>query len=337
VSDVDAALVDAALVDAAGAVAAATSVALACHVNPDGDALGSMLALGIALRDMGKHVVASWGSEPFETPAAYAELPGLDLLVPASEFPVAPPLLVTFDTGSADRLGSLADRVPAADHVVVLDHHATNTGFGTVNVIDQTAAATAVMVVELLDHHGCPLTADVAAPVYTGLVTDTGSFKYAATTPAVHELAARLLETGIAHDEISRQIWDTAPFGYVKLLGLVCARAVLEPDEVGGLGLVWTAIGIEDLERFGLGLSDVEGVIDVVRTTREAEVAVVLKTDPEDGLLKVSTRSKGAVDVGAVCASFGGGGHRFAAGFTSDASLPDTMERLRAALASPNA
>src|SRR5689334_13462874 len=113
-----------------------------------------MLALGIALRSLGKHVVASWGSEPFEVPSAYASLPGLDLLVPASEFPAAPALLVTFDTGSADRLGSLADRVPAAGNVIVLDHHASNTGFGTVNVIDHSAAATAVMVVELLDRLG---------------------------------------------------------------------------------------------------------------------------------------------------------------------------------------
>jgi phosphoesterase RecJ-like protein len=266
-------------------------------------------------------------------PAQYAFLPGLDLLSPPASFPEKPALLVTFDTGSVDRLGALADRVAAAEHVLVIDHHATNTCFGTVNVIDRGAAATAVVVVELLDLMHCPLTAEIAAPVYTGLVTDTGSFKYAATTPSVHRLAARLLETGIPHDEISRQIWDTAPFGYVKLLGLVCARAVLEADEVGGLGLVWTAVGADDLNGYDLALSDVEGVIDVVRTTREAEVAAVLKTDPVDGLLKVSTRSKGAVDVGAVCASLGGGGHRFAAGFTSDASLPETLDRLRCALA----
>jgi phosphoesterase RecJ-like protein len=119
----------------------------------------------------------------------------------------------------------------------------------------------------------------------------------------------------------------------VKTLGLVCARAVLEEDEVGGLGLVWTAIGAEDLHRHDLALSDVEGVIDVIRTTREAEVAVVVKTDPEDGWLKVSTRSKGRIDVGAVCVALGGGGHRFAAGFTSRQSLSDTMATLRNALA----
>jgi phosphoesterase RecJ-like protein len=321
-----------ALAQAAAVLDAHDDVVLACHVNPDGDALGSMLALGLALRDRGTKVVASWGSEPFEVPTPYRGLPGLDLLVPSSDVPVAPALLVTFDTGSMDRLGALADRVASAAEVLVVDHHASNTRFGTLNLVDEGAASTASIVVDLIDALGLPLTRDVAACAYTGLVTDTGSFKYQSTTPAVHRLAARLLETGIRHDLISREIWDTASFGYVKALGLACARAVLEPDAAGGLGLVWTAVGVEDMHRYQLGLADVEGVIDVLRTAREAEVAVVLKTDPEDGLLRVSTRSKGAVDVGAVCVSLGGGGHRCAAGYTSDEPLAETLARLRAAL-----
>lgn len=308
-------------------------VALACHVGPDGDALGSMLGLGLALRAAGKNVAASFGSEPFEVPVAYRSLPGQDLLVPAGQVPEAPGLLITFDTGSVDRLGSLASRVDTAKDVLVLDHHVTNTRFGSVNVVDEQAAATAVVVLDLIDRLGLALTAEVAAPLYTGLITDTGSFKYAATTPAVHEIAGRLLATGIRHDVISREIWDTASFGYVKLLGLVCARAVLEVGEVGGLGLAWTAIGADDLHRYDLALSDVEGVIDVVRMTREAEVAVVVKTDPEDGWLKVSMRSKGQIDVGAVCSALGGGGHKFAAGFTSDQALSGTMELVRTGLA----
>jgi phosphoesterase RecJ-like protein len=319
--------------EAAALLDAHDEVVLACHVNPDGDALGSMLALGIALRERGTKVVASWGSEPFEVPTPYQGLPGLDVLVPYGDVPAAPRLLVTFDTGSVDRLGALADRVAAAEDVLVIDHHASNTRFGSLNLVDEQAASTASIVVDLVDALGLPVTRDVAACIYTGLVTDTGSFKYQATTPAVHRLAARLLDTGIRHDLISREIWDTASFGYVKALGLACARAVLERDAVGGLGLVWTAVGAEDLHRYDLGLADVEGVIDVLRTTREAEVAVVVKTDPEDGLLRVSTRSKGAVDVGAVCVSLGGGGHRFAAGYTSAEPLGDTMERLRQALA----
>ena len=307
---------------------AAPSVALACHVGPDGDALGSMLALGAALRDRGAHVVASWGGEPFVVPAVYGFLPAIDLLVPPSQFPAAPEVFVAFDSGSADRLGTLADRVTTSACSVVVDHHASNTRFGVLNLVDETAAATAVLVAELIDRLGLPLTQDVAASLYTGLVTDTGSFKYLATTPSVHELAARLLATGIRHDLITRAIYDSAPFDYVQLLGRACASAELVREAVGGLGLVSTVVAADDLKRSGLGLADVEGVIDVLRVTQEAEVAVVLKGDPVEGGFKVSTRSKGAVDVGAVCTALGGGGHRFAAGFTSLDDAATTLSRL---------
>lgn len=312
---------------------AADEVALACHVGPDGDALGSMLALGAGLRSLGKSVVASWGGEPFEVPAAYGFLPAVDLLVPPEDFPATPDLLVTFDTGSVDRLGTLGDRVTSAGCCVVVDHHASNTRYGALNLVDETAAATAVLVAELLDRLGVELTPETAAPLYTGLVTDTGSFKYAATTPSVHALAGRLLATGIRHDLISRAIYDTAPFGYVQLLGAACSRAQLDPTAVGGLGLAWTSVPVEDLARAGLGLADVEGVIDVLRIAQEAEVAVVLKGDPLEGGWKVSTRSKGSIDVGAVCTSLGGGGHRFAAGFSAADAPDDVLDRLRAALA----
>ena len=313
-------------------LAGAERVALACHIGPDGDALGSMLGLGTALRARGAQVVASWGSEPFAVPAPYAFLPGLELLVPPADFPAAPEVFVTLDTASTPRLGVLADRVRTAGRCVVLDHHASSTRYGDLNVVDENGAATAVLVAELLDRMGAPLTPEVAAPLYTGLVTDTGSFKYVATTPAVHELAARLLATGIRHDLITRAIYDNAPFGYVQLLGRACADAELVPDAVGGLGLVSCVVAADDLARSGLGLADVEGVIDVLRVAQEAEIAVVLKGDPLEGGFKVSARSKGAVDVGAVCTALGGGGHRFAAGFTSYDDHGVTLARLRAEL-----
>lgn len=314
-------------------LAGADRVALACHVGPDGDALGSMLALGAALRSRGTEVVASWGGEPFEVPALYSFLPAVDLLVPPGEFPSAPELFVTFDTGSPDRLGTLQDRVGTARCTVVVDHHATNTRYGGINLVDEGAAATAVLVADLVDRLEVALTQEIAAPLYTGLVTDTGSFKYLATTPSVHTLAARLLATGIRHDLISRAIYDTAPFGWVGLLGRACQRARLEAGAVGGLGLVWTVLEADDLAEAGLGLADIEGVIDVLRTVQEAEVAVVVKADPLEGGWKVSTRSKGAIDVGTVCCSLGGGGHRFAAGFTSHDDADTTLGRVRAALA----
>ena len=322
---------------AVGLLSSAPDVVLLCHVGPDGDALGSMLALGAALRDAGCRVVASWGAarpgEPFELPASYAFLPGLDLLVPPADVPAAPDLLVTLDCSTADRLGDLTDRLTAARATVVVDHHANGERFGDVHLVDPSAAATAVLVAELLDRLALPVTPEIATGLYTGLVTDTGSFKHASTTPQVHELAARLLATGIRPDVISRAVWDTSSFRYVGLLGDVCARAELDEKAVAGLGLVWTAVTADDLRRHGVGLADVEGVIDVLRTAVEAEVAVVVKQEPDGSALRVSTRSKGLVDLGAVCTSLGGGGHRFAAGFTSYDDVATTLARLQDALA----
>lgn len=310
--------------EAVAALRSASSVALACHVGPDGDALGSLLALAIGLRSLGTDVVASW-SEPFRVPPQYAFLPGLDLLSPPSEFPESPDLLVTFDTGSVDRLGTLAPAAKNAGCVIVVDHHASNTRYGTVNLLDENAAASALMVDELLRRLGVPLTADIAACLYTGLTTDTGSFKYQATTPAVHAVAARLLATGIDHASIAREVWDTNRFGYVKLLGRVLGRAVLED------GLVWSWTTQEEFAEHGVGMEDVEGAIDVLRTTVEAEVALICKETPE-GTYAVSMRSKGAVDVGALCVALGGGGHRYAAGFTSSSGLDGTLAAVRALL-----
>lgn len=306
-------------------------VVLACHVNPDGDALGSMLGLAHALARMGKRVLPSF-SEPFVVPESLGRLPGLTMLVPPSRVPDRPELVVTLDTGSVERLGDLARNVGAADEVLVIDHHASNTKYGTLHLLDPAAAATAMLVAELVRRLGVALDADIAACLYTGLVTDTGSFRYSGTTPAVHALAGELLGTGIRHDLIARELFDTHPFGWVSMLADVLARTRLEPEAAAGLGLVWTHTLRADLERLGLGFDQVESVIDVVRTTREAEVACVCK-ELADGRWAVSVRSKGQVDVGAVCVALGGGGHRFAAGFTSAASdLDATMRALRDAL-----
>lgn len=305
----------------------ADTVALLCHLGPDGDALGSLLAVGLALRRLGKRVVGSWGTDPFVVPPMYSFLPGLDLLCHPEEFPDQPDLLVTLDTGSVDRLGSLAAVAGRAGAVVMIDHHASNTCFGTINVLAPEAAATAEIVYHLIIALGVEVDREIAACLYTGLTTDTGSFKFVATTPAVHEMTATLLRTGLRHDLISRQIWDTNRFAYIALLGRLLGRTILEPERQ----LIWTYSTAEDLTTTGVLMEEMEGVIDVIRTAEEAEVAVICKEDL-DGTLKVSMRSKGQVDVGELCVSLGGGGHRFAAGFTSDDDVPTTMGRVRAAL-----
>ncbi|MCD0486178.1 bifunctional oligoribonuclease/PAP phosphatase NrnA [Streptacidiphilus sp. ASG 303] len=312
-------------------VAAAREVDLVCHVRPDGDALGSALAAGLALRSLGLPVRVSFGDDPQVVPASLAFLPGQELLVPAAEVPDRPDLVITFDVAAEGRLGLLRHKALAARATVVLDHHASNPGFGTHRLIDPAAPATAVLVDELLRRLGVPLDEAIATCLYTGVATDTGSFKYRATTPGTHELAGRLLATGIRHDLISRTLWDTSSFGYLKVLSAALERAALDPAAADGLGMVWTWVPHADLAAHGVAVEEVEGLIDVVRRTAEADVALVLKEDP-DGTLRGSSRSKGAVDVAAACGALDGGGHVHAAGFSSRHGLERTLELFRGAL-----
>jgi phosphoesterase RecJ-like protein len=315
---------------AVAALRGAPEVVLACHQRPDGDALGSMLALALGLRRLGIPALPSFPA-PFVVPESLEFMPGIDLMLPPAKVPAAPDLLVTLDAGSVPRLGELADRVTAAAAVLVVDHHASNTRFGTLHVVDERAAATAVLVAELLARLGVPLDADLATCLYVGLASDTGSFRHAGTTPEVHALAGRLLATGIRPDVISRRLFDSHPYGWQGMLGEALRRSRLEPGAVGGRGLVWTWVTDADLAGRGLPADQAETVIDVVRTAREAEVAVVLKE--LGGECVVSVRSRGGVDVGAACAALGGGGHRFAAGFTSYRDRAATMAALRTELA----
>ncbi|GGS46430.1 phosphoesterase [Planobispora rosea] len=315
---------------AAELILSTDEIALACHVAPDGDALGSMLAAGLALRAAGKRVTASFGDRRFEVPRLLRFLPGQDLLVEPGAYPAAPDLMVTFDAAVADRLGLLTENAGKARELVVVDHHPSNPGFGTVNLVDPAAASTTTLVEKLLHRLGLPIDEAIATCLYTGLVTDTGSFRHSSTTPAAHRMAARLVSTGLNTEEIARQLWDRSPFGYLKTLGAVLDRVTLEPG-VGG-GLVWTFVTRTDRAAHGLPYDAVEGIIDVIRRADEADVAVVLKED-DDGAWQVSTRSKGGTDVARLCAALGGGGHAKAAGFTSHLPVEETMARLRALVA----
>lgn len=315
---------------AVGLVASAGEVALACHISPDADALGSMLAVGLALRARGARVAASFGERRFRVPRLLRFLPGQDLLVEPGDYPPAPELMITFDVPVVDRLGTLVANAGKARELIVLDHHASNTGFGTLNLVDPGAAATAVLAEELIGRLGLPVDKDIATCLYAGLVTDTGSFRHASTTPAAHLMAARLLAVGLDPERIARELWDRSPFGYLRLLGMVLERARLEPG-TGPAGLVWTFVTRADRAACGLPYDEVEGMIDVIRRTDDADMAVILKED-DDGAWQVSTRSKGAVDVARVCAALGGGGHVRAAGFTSHLTVEQTMTGLRALL-----
>ncbi len=307
-------------------------VLLLAHVSPDADALGSALAVGVALDRLGVDVAVSFGDDPFVVPRVLRTLPGQHLLV-APDAVGERPVVVSFDVSSIERLGVLQATAERARTFVAVDHHTSYTAFGRISLVDVTAPATAVLALEMVDRLGVEVDRDIAASVYAGIVTDTGSFKYAATTPATHQVAARLLATGIRHDVISRHIYDDEPFGALRLLGAALDRAVLEESAVGGLGLVWTWVSDADRVAHDLPLDATERVIDVLRIATEAEVACVLKQD-DRGAWRVSLRSKGQIDVSAVALAHGGGGHRFAAGFTGTGRVEDVLGSVRESLAS---
>lgn len=316
----------AALQRAAKAIDAAESVTLVCHVNPDGDALGSMLALHHALRAAGRPSVASF-PEPFVVAPHYRDLPGLDLLTPPGAVSTSGGLVATFDCGALGRLGSLAPAAEAANELVVFDHHVSNERYGTINVIDPKAAATGVVVRDLVDVLGLPLTREVAFCLYVALVCDTGRFQYETTTPEVMALAGELLAFDLPVSRLSRTLFEEHSFAYLALLGEALAGMTLVREQ----SFVYATVTQAQLREHGVTMEEIEGLIDIVRRTAEADVACVLKEDT-DGTVRVSLRSVGATDVQRVAAAHGGGGHRFAAGFTSDVGIDATVARIRASL-----
>ncbi|MFF0496273.1 bifunctional oligoribonuclease/PAP phosphatase NrnA [Nocardia aobensis] len=317
-------------------LAAARSVTVLCHVQPDADTVGSGLALAQVLHRRGVPVQVSF-AEPAELPASMRSLPGVQYLVPAEQVAAQVDVLVTVDCGSVGRLGALANRIDGAATTVVIDHHRSNTRFGDVNLIDETAESTTSVLARLFDAWGEEIDRDIAHCLFAGLVTDTGCFRWGG--PGTHLLADRLLATGIDGAGITRTLMDTHPFGWLPMLSRVLGSARLEPRAAGGAGLVYAFVHSDDSD--GLRSEEVESVIDVVRTTAEADVAAVFKQSRTDaGCWTVSLRSRDsgvgtgdAVDVARVATGLGGGGHRYAAGYTTYGTSEDVVADLLAELA----
>ena len=306
---------------AAKEIEEAERLALACHIGPDGDALGSMLGLGLAARQHGKEVVASFGT-PFVVPANLRFLP-TDLLVAPGEFPQEPETMVVFDAGSADRLGELGANAEKAKTLVVIDHHVTNEGFGDIAVIDGSVAATGELVFRILETLGWEMDAPIATCLHTALVTDTGRFTYSNTSSETLRIGAALLDAGADPTEIARHVYEQTPFGYLKLSAVALGRAELDDAK----GVVSTVVGEDDLKDAGIGWGDIDGLIDTIRLAEEADVAVLAKVH-EGGRVKVSLRSRGGTDVGSLAAAMGGGGHRLAAGFTVEDDPAEVLEAI---------
>jgi phosphoesterase RecJ-like protein len=221
----------------------------------------------------------------------------------------------------------LAPAAVRSKTLIWIDHHASNEGLGTIPLIDPRASSTCEIVWRLLREIGGEVSLESAMCLYAGLVTDTGRFQYEAVTPDTLRLGADLREFPFEHTRLVQALYEDNGVAYLRLLGRALERVAVEPEA----DLVWTYVTQADLAEAGVHASETDDLIDVVRTAREADVTAVVKQSL-DGRFKVSLRSKGGHDVASVAAAFGGGGHRLAAGYTSEHGLAETVERLKTAL-----
>lgn len=317
-------------------IGSVSEVVLLAHINPDADALGSALALGLALERTGCSVTVAFSS-PTAVPMSLRGLPGQHLVQPISRVPRRPELVVTLDVNSRERLGQLGGLLDSAGQSLVIDHHASNTRFGRHQLVDIAAESTTVLVAAILDRLGLPIDRDIAANLYAGLATDTVGFRFASA--AAHRLSARLLDTGVNPDELMRPITDLHPFTWLDMLSRVLGSAVLDRQAAGGRGLCWTVI--DATAAAGMRPEELDSVIDILRTASEAQVAAVFK-EAEPGRWQVSLRSRpglassgtavAGVDVAAVAATLNGGGHVRAAGFSFTGTVREAVDALLDAL-----
>jgi bifunctional oligoribonuclease and PAP phosphatase NrnA len=295
------------------------------HENPDGDALGSLLALSLALRQLGKDAVMYLpGQTPL--PQEYSFMPLADLVRAAPE-DGAERVLVAVDCAKEDRIGDESLR-SAAPLVLDIDHHHDNTRFGDLNLIVADASSTGEVLRDVFAELGVELTPELAEPLYIAIVTDTGRFQYANTTPKSLRLAAELVEAGADVHAVFQQVYESVEFAKLKLL----ARALGRAEVLEGGRIVVSHLLRTDFAEVGAAEPYSEGIIDYLRAVEGAELAVLIReqlhgsTHAHKGSLRSSIDE---LDVSVIARSFGGGGHRQAAGFSSDAPLGEIIERIR--------
>jgi phosphoesterase RecJ-like protein len=295
------------------------------HENPDGDALGSLLAATLALRQLGKDAVMYLaGDTPL--PREYAFMP-LDGLVREAPADAAERVLLAVDCAKEERIGD-DSAVPRAPLVLNVDHHHDNTRFGDLNLIVADASSTGEVLRDVFAELGVELTPDLAEPLYIALVTDTGRFQYANTTPKALRLAAELVDAGADIHAVFQQVYESVEFAKLKLLARVLDRAaVLE-----GGRIIVSHLLRNDFAEVGAAEPYAEGLIDTLRAVEGSELAVLIREPPRDDgpIRRVSLRSSiDELDVSAIARRFGGGGHRQAAGFSSDLPLDEIVEQIR--------
>ncbi len=308
-------------------------VVLATHVHPDGDALGSLLALADILESQGKKVFRYLEEEVShlydflpDCERAQTNMEKMEQFVnhAGAENVIA----ISLDCGDSDRLGKAQQELLRISPFVVIDHHFGHRKFGDHLWLDSDCSSTGEMVYELAEAIGAEVSANAAFCLYVAISTDTGSFRYENTSPRTLRIAADLVEAGVRPDEVADKVYDNFTLERLRLMEMVLAT--LEIYSAGQIGMI--RVSAEMFEQTGASSDDVEGFINYPRALRSVRVAVFLK-ESKKGTISVSLRAKGTCDVAAVAADFGGGGHRNAAGFRfTGHSMEDVQKKVLDAL-----
>lgn len=294
---------------------------LTSHARPDGDAIGSLLALSGILQRMGKMAEVVM-SDP--VPVIYKPLPFADHIVQSSRVNGLHEAAILLECDSVQRT-----RIQGLERyfLISIDHHVTGKPFAAVNWIDPGACACAEMVYRLGKAAGVKITPEIATCLYTAVLTDTGSFSYAPTSAHTFELARQLVEDGANPVRIAQSVYFSNPAPKMRLLGAALSRLQLEGQ------VAWMTVTREDMERFQALEEDCEGLVNYALGIAGVEVAMFFRELP-DHRVRVSMRSKGAVNVAAIAEEFGGGGHQCASGFAVDGPLPAATDRILKVLGS---
>ena len=298
-------------------VDAAAEIGCLTHKDADADSLGSALGFAEALRHMGRrvHVIV-----PSPIPRLLEHLPGFDTI---TQTPPPLDLLFTFDCGSVQRFGDQAALVESTPQVVNVDHHASNDGFGHLNLVDASASATGQIVHALLRAMDCPISSDAATNLYAALLTDTGGFRHENTTEAALRLGADLVGLGADPGWVALKSYKSHSVSQLRLEGVTIAHLRSERDG----RLVWSEVTREMLDATGADMQEAEGIIDQLQTAAPMKVAVLFK-QAGPSVTKVSVRTRDEVDATRICIPFGGGGHRRAAGAELAEPLESARERV---------
>jgi len=295
-------------------ISSAQHILIICHISPDGDAIGSLLGLGLALQKSGRRVVMACADPVPEQCRHLAHWESI-IQAPRGSFD----LIVSLDCSDLKRLGTAYDAQAFADIPIVnIDHHTTNVQFGTLNWVEPTAAATSQMVFGLLRAMNVSLDVDIAMCLLNGILTDTLGFRTSGTTPEVMQVAIKLMDAGASLSELTDRIFNHRPLGTIRMWSRALQEIHLDDR------IVWSQITRDMRQSVGLSEDGVSGLVSFLSTADEADIAVVFD-ELEAGEIKVSMRAVPGADVSQVALALGGGGHAQAAGCT----IPGPLEIAR--------